>query len=544
MTDRDALYRAILAHPDDDTPRLVYADWLQENDRSEEAEFIRIGCQLESLPPDHHDYVELLVRQEELKLCLGAHAPRSTPALAAGLVVSGGPEWWKSTYRGFPRFLIFDGSASPGLKPMRALAKALQTAFTKLPARWLVVQSVTVEQLAELLKQPVIAQLENLTVILEANEGPIDDAARVIAACSRLKNLRGLVLLFGVGDVGADALARSKHLEQLQWLTISAAFLTPTAIRSLGNALWFRNLQSLWFDDTLASVAFEELCRLEAFPRLHTLGFMRAYIRSQHTFSSPACRAFASSGTFPALTRLTLCEVGVEQALTLLRAPWLRLAYLDLGGCGIQDQGAEALAAAPWVGSLRYLRLWSNSLDPDGVVAIAGCRKLTQLKFLDLGNSAPGVRGLRALATNPALRGLLDLDLASSDAHNTRLTSGHFHDFLAKIKMPKLRNFSLFGRPVGPKAVKLLTAEKFHALTRLNLRSCNLTNAAVATLLAAPSLQNLIELDLSNNGLHEGLRALASASTMPRLSSCNLRDNRIGPALRKTLHRRAVLRNA
>jgi uncharacterized protein (TIGR02996 family) len=544
MTDRDALYRAILAHPDDDTPRLVYADWLQENDRSEEAEFIRIGCQLEALPPEHPDYAELVVRQEELKLWLGAHAPRSAPAFAAGLSVNGGPEWWKSSYRGFPRFLIFDGSSLPGLKPVRALAKALQTAFSRIPTRWLVVQSVTVEQLAELLKQPVIAQLDNMTVILESNEGPLDDAARVIAACTRLKNLRGLVLLFGIGDVGADALARSKHLEQLQWLTICASFLTPTAIRSLGAAVWFQNLQSLWFDDTLPSLAFEELCRLEPFPRLHTLGFLRAYIRSQPAFSSAACRAFASSSAFPALTRLVLCEVGVEQALALFRAAWLRLAYLDLDICGIEDQGASALADAPWIGSLRYLSLWSNGLTPDGVAAIAGCRKLTQLKYLRLGNSAPGVRGLRALAGNSTLRGLLDLDLGGSDVHNTRLTSGHFHDFLAKLKMPKLRSLSLSGRPVGPKAVRLLASEKFHSLTRLNLRSCNLTNAAVAALLAAPSLQNLVELNLSNNGLHEGLRALASSSTMPRLSSCDLRDNRIGPALRKTLHRRAVLRNA
>ena len=31
MTDRDALLAAILANPDDDLPRLVYADWLEEN---------------------------------------------------------------------------------------------------------------------------------------------------------------------------------------------------------------------------------------------------------------------------------------------------------------------------------------------------------------------------------------------------------------------------------------------------------------------------------------------------------------------------------
>ena len=41
MTDRDALIAAIHADPDDDTARLVYADWLQENGQAERADFIR-----------------------------------------------------------------------------------------------------------------------------------------------------------------------------------------------------------------------------------------------------------------------------------------------------------------------------------------------------------------------------------------------------------------------------------------------------------------------------------------------------------------------
>lgn len=42
MSDEDALLAAIVANPDDDTPRLVYADWLDENGRPERAEFIRL----------------------------------------------------------------------------------------------------------------------------------------------------------------------------------------------------------------------------------------------------------------------------------------------------------------------------------------------------------------------------------------------------------------------------------------------------------------------------------------------------------------------
>lgn len=45
MTER-ALLAAIAAHPDEDTPRLVYADWLQENGDDARAEFIRVQCEL------------------------------------------------------------------------------------------------------------------------------------------------------------------------------------------------------------------------------------------------------------------------------------------------------------------------------------------------------------------------------------------------------------------------------------------------------------------------------------------------------------------
>ena len=46
MTEREALLAAICANPDDDTPRLVYADWLQENGDPDRAEFIRLECRL------------------------------------------------------------------------------------------------------------------------------------------------------------------------------------------------------------------------------------------------------------------------------------------------------------------------------------------------------------------------------------------------------------------------------------------------------------------------------------------------------------------
>ena len=46
MTERDALLAAIHAAPEDDAPRLVYADWLEEHGEVERAEFIRIQIEM------------------------------------------------------------------------------------------------------------------------------------------------------------------------------------------------------------------------------------------------------------------------------------------------------------------------------------------------------------------------------------------------------------------------------------------------------------------------------------------------------------------
>lgn len=49
MDDRTALLRAILASPEDDLPRRVYADWLEEHGEYGIAEFVRVQCDLAAL---------------------------------------------------------------------------------------------------------------------------------------------------------------------------------------------------------------------------------------------------------------------------------------------------------------------------------------------------------------------------------------------------------------------------------------------------------------------------------------------------------------
>jgi uncharacterized protein (TIGR02996 family) len=70
MSDEAALLAAIIAHPDEDAPRLIYADWLQENGQPERAEFIRVQTERERLTPNDPQYSPLARREVFL---LGRH---------------------------------------------------------------------------------------------------------------------------------------------------------------------------------------------------------------------------------------------------------------------------------------------------------------------------------------------------------------------------------------------------------------------------------------------------------------------------------------
>jgi uncharacterized protein (TIGR02996 family) len=55
MTPEEAFLQALIESPDDDTPRLIFADWLEERGDSR-GEFLRLECRLRSLPESCSDY--------------------------------------------------------------------------------------------------------------------------------------------------------------------------------------------------------------------------------------------------------------------------------------------------------------------------------------------------------------------------------------------------------------------------------------------------------------------------------------------------------
>src|SRR3954447_5606631 len=59
MRDADPFLAAITARPDDDLPRLIFADWLDEHGHADRAEFIRLQCAAVQSPPTRRRAAEL-----------------------------------------------------------------------------------------------------------------------------------------------------------------------------------------------------------------------------------------------------------------------------------------------------------------------------------------------------------------------------------------------------------------------------------------------------------------------------------------------------
>src|ERR1700694_1500200 len=65
MNDEDSLIQAVLDTPDDDAPRLNYADWLAERG-DHRGEFIRLQCQLWKTAAEDPRRSALKAREKEL----------------------------------------------------------------------------------------------------------------------------------------------------------------------------------------------------------------------------------------------------------------------------------------------------------------------------------------------------------------------------------------------------------------------------------------------------------------------------------------------
>jgi uncharacterized protein (TIGR02996 family) len=313
-----AFLAAICEDPADDTPRLVYADWLEEHGDTARAEYIRLQIQRARGAEDDPRRPAWWRRETELIRKHGTKWMRDIP-----------PEVRR--YCVFRRGFIGRIQCTP-----RQLLKASKRLERTVPLEDLRLTYVR-SDLREVLALPCLARLTALDL---SSNGLGPDAARVLAACRPLAGLRWLNLAHNrIGRDGARALAHTSHEPPLDTLILQSNYIGDSGVKTLAGA-----------------------GRLLG--RLITLNL-------RYNFLGPAgARALARCSHLAGLTALYLSgnPLGDLGVAALARSPIpARLQELDLSRTQVGDVGARALAVTANLQHLKSLNLSGNRRISDGV---------------------------------------------------------------------------------------------------------------------------------------------------------------------------------
>jgi uncharacterized protein (TIGR02996 family) len=495
-----ALLQACKDEPDDDAPRLVLSDWLEEHGQADRAEFVRLQVRLARQEVPAGDEAVAAARAHELYLrhadeWLGglrgwaggctfrrgliqatarvedlrdrppaAVAPQAVPWLE-GLVLKYGRQ-------SAAVYLLEEGALAP--------FTSLDLTGVQLTPPWL-------ERLA---RSPRMAHLRGLRVAIR---GPSKAAGEALARSPHLSGLRVLDVPEGMGDACLESLVASPILQSLSTL----AFRFPSVRRgaaALAQCVPAPRIVRLRWEYVRPGAALRDLLLSPVLAEVVELQLEQAEI------SAAGARAFAERGAWPRLQRLSLAgnplkEGGAQALAGDLGFPALR--HVHLGATGLDARSLRTLLSAPWASGLEHLDLRANKLGDGGAEAVASTAALANLRSLDLVRAEIGPKGARALANSPHLARLESLDLSDNS--------------------------------LGEDGVAALAgATGLPSLTALSLDATGLNAEGLARLARSPLPGRLRRLDLSRNRLDRGaLQALVS-SELAGLKELRLNWNSVG----------------
>jgi uncharacterized protein (TIGR02996 family) len=420
MTDHAALLAAVCDRPDDDTPRLVYADLLDDDGDAARAAFIRTQVELARTPEYHPLWARC--RQLDPGAIRGwamAHTIRELP-LPDGFGWRGHD---RQFHRGFP---------------------------------WLV---------GALSAEAFAAGGDRLLALAPIQALSFDDRSRpdllVLAGCPALARLR--CLEFTTFPLDADdlrPLARSRYAGGLEELAFEHQAVTPDGLGFLAGSDLFPRLRAL----TLRNNALPPALLVDALAAADRPGRLRHLTLSladlpaadaAHLFALPLLRT---------VERLDLHDnktLGPEGILALAESGLVkRLEVLKLGGTLPGVPGLKALAGTGGLTGVRWLDLSDNRLGPNGVRLLAESRNVRGLRVLDLTGNPVGDKGAELLAGARHLAGLVELNLKDcgvSDAGAVALAESPHLGGLVRLDV---RDDGVAARPLGPEARRALV-ERF-----------------------------------------------------------------------------------
>lgn len=365
MSEGAAILRLIDSTPDDDAPRLVYADWLDEHDDAERAEFIRLECELAR----QTTWTQERRNQEER---IGALWQKHARKWLGPFLLGDGQ--WESR-RGFPEQLTWLGAAGPLQTYLSQMAEYDALEGTDLLPPGIFLRSLVFNR-------------------------PEADFARVVAAwpgATRLRSLRFSGMAnsnHSIRDDGFAALIQSPHFANLEELHLEWNALPNQCAQMLAHVTNFPALKRLNLcGSEVRWGALSSIARTQSWSHLEALDLFDTNDRGGWSVD-----CFSGLG----MSGITWLNLGGNRSgntgIDALSASMLvqQLRYLDYSGNQLNDEGARLLANTPWQ-QLEHLDLTHNDIDDAGAIALANSPFLGDLRKLIVRHNPIGERGTAAL---------------------------------------------------------------------------------------------------------------------------------------------------
>jgi uncharacterized protein (TIGR02996 family) len=189
MASHEQFLQAIIACPDEDTPRLIYADWLEEQGDSLRAEFIRLQVRaaLESTPSEERLQLHRAARQ-----IIENHQPELLAMFPRAFSTGKPSDWFRYIFRrGFVEEMLVRSGRDKD-HAVRLFVKRAREIFDVTPLRHFTFEPVvTPTQLQQLFQLPQTNRLETLDLRYQR----CDEAFfRTLIDTPYLQNLKLLLL--------------------------------------------------------------------------------------------------------------------------------------------------------------------------------------------------------------------------------------------------------------------------------------------------------------------------------------------------------------
>jgi uncharacterized protein (TIGR02996 family) len=434
-----ALLNACRAAPADDTPRLVLADWLDEHDDPDRAEFVRVQCELARPSLDAERVAALKHVETNLLLANWQRWSGDLPQIMAAIDVERArAERAAYFHQRFPDRPMPESLAIAKPAPIDPLARHKSWGFRRgllwadvsggllsdsrfvawcrrSQVVWLErVRSrlSTLDQLADLevpdAIRPYLALAESLLLSHTDSGGMPPSALRRIVQLPNFGLVRELEVVIGDGGAGRWEILLAADLRHLSHLVVRG--LTDERVQMLAAAPLDRLSALDIGDNPLGPASAAALAGSRTMPQLTSLSAWRTRL------GNDGLVALIESPLAQALNHVELMNAGVGNrvAVALARSPLMARLYgpqLNLSMNRIGDAGAKALAECEHLARFGELLLRENAIGNAGAKALAASPFVRNLTYFDLWKNRVGDAGARALAASEYLDRVRDLSL-------------------------------------------------------------------------------------------------------------------------------------